>query len=245
VLQTIGKLSAFLSLVILSSITSPAEAIQDAAPATTAVPVQSVVLIGPSNSRISFVGTHVGDDPKPRLGGFKDFSGYAVVDPAAGKVTSMMFDIHVDSVWTQFDKLTGHLMNEDFFETAKFPAAKFMSTSITATADGGCSVTGDLTLHGSTKSVTFPAKYQMKDGGLLMNTKFMLDRSQFGMDKMLSGVEKMVQVELFIGQKTSPTAAAGGHGGDSKKKKGSGKKQSSTTPASELQHVSVKLPKME
>jgi len=78
-----------------------------------------------------------------------------------------------------------------------------------------------------------------------MNTKFMLDRSQFGMDKMLSGVEKMVQVELFIGQKTSPTAAAGGHGGDSKKKKGSGKKQSSTTPASELQHVSVKLPKME
>ena len=252
---TIAKLFSVIALFAVLLASTPADAFQDAAMATEPVPVQSVVLIGPLNSRISFVGTHVGDDPKPRLGGFKQFSGYAVVDPAAGTVTSMMLDIHVDSVWTQFDKLTGHLKNADFFDTAKFPTAQFVSTKIESGADGAFNITGNLTMHGVTKAVTFPAKYQVKDGALLMNTKFMLDRSQFGMDQMLSGVEKMVEVEVFVGQKTMASTAMPGHGGGKKKaggdkKKGSGAKgseskgQSSVAPQ-KLQHVAVKLPHME
>lgn len=214
-----------------------AQTTQTSETATSPVPVQSVVLLSPSNSRISFVGIHVGDDPKPRLGGFQQFQGYAVVNPTSGKVESLLIDINVDSVWTQFEKLTAHLKNADFFETNKFPAARFASTKIETGADGQCKITGNLTLHGQTKEVSFPAKYQMSPKGLLLNSKFQLDRSQFGMNQMLSGVDKLVEVEIFVGQKTNPTQAQPGNGSEKKK-------QSKSESKSQLREVSVRLPNM-
>ena len=70
-----------------------------------------------------------------------------------------------------------------------------------------------------------------------MATKFQLDRSQFGMDQMLSGVEKMVEVEIYVGQATKPSKEQPGHGGGKKE-------QSSVEPTLELQQVSIKLPNM-
>lgn len=151
---------------------------ENASQQTVPVPVESIVTLTPSNSRISFVGTHVGDDPKPRLGGFSKFYGQLNVDPAKNTVTSIAIDIKVDSVWTEFAKLTGHLKNADFFDVAKFPTSRFVSTEIKMGQDGNCTVTGDLTLHGQTSSITFPASYQFGNGGLLFASKFRLDRSQ-------------------------------------------------------------------
>lgn len=208
------------------------------APEVKPVPIQSAVLVSPTNSHISFVGIHVGDDPKPRLGGFAEFNGYAIVDSTSKSVESITLDINVDSVWTQFEKLTTHLKNADFFETDKFPSARFVTTEIKSAADGKCTITGNLTLHGQTKSITFPGKFQLDNGGLLLAAKFKLDRSQFGMDQMLSGVDKMVEVELFIGQATQASKAQPGHGGDSKKK------QSKKEDRQELRQVALKLPHM-
>ncbi len=209
---------------------------QEVQQATTPVPVQSVAMLAPSNSRISFVGIHVGDDPKPRLGGFSEFQGYAVVDPANNYIQSVVIDINVDSVWTQFEKLTGHLKNADFFDTEKFPAARFVSTEIKVAEDGKCTMTGNLTLHGASKSISFPANYRFENGGLLLAAKFQLDRSQFGMDQMLSGVDKLVEVEIFVGQETAPSKSEPGHGGK--------KKQSSVESSSDLQQVSINVPNM-
>ena len=212
---------------------------QDAISKQQKVPVRpaSVVLLSPTNSSISFVGIHVGDDPKPRLGGFKKFRGYVSLDKSAGEIKSLVVDIQVDSVWTEFNKLTTHLMNADFFEVSKFPHASFESTSIEKTGEGACMVKGNLTLHGTTKPFSFPAKYEMRNGGLLMSGQFKIDRSMFGMDQMLSGVDKMVSVEISIGQKTVTSGGSDGHGGDSKK-------QSSKASGKKLQKVSVKLPNM-
>ena len=211
---------------------------QTAKQATNPVPVHSVVFLAPTNSRISFVGIHVGDDPKPRLGGFTQFQGYAVAEPAKNSIESLVVDINVDSVWTQFEKLTGHIKNADFFDTEKFPAAQFVSTEIAVTEAGKCSITGNLTLHGVTKAFSFPASYRFENGGLLLGAKFQLDRSQFGMDQMLSGVDKLVEVEIVVGQATSPSQAEPGHGGGGKKK------QSSVEPENRLQQVSIELPNM-
>ncbi|QEG25026.1 YceI family protein [Mariniblastus fucicola] len=205
--------------------------------AATPVAVESVVLLSPENSNISFVGIHVGDDPKPRLGGFANFHGYVKVDPAAKSVTGMYVDIHIDSVWTEFAKLTGHLKNADFFEVEKFPTSSFISTKIEATEAGKCTVTGDLTLHGETKSISFPATYKFENGGLIFASEFELDRSMFGMDKMLSGVAPMVSLKFEVGTKTSPKAEQDGHGGGKKK-------QSNNATELKTQKVSLKLPNM-
>lgn len=57
------------------------------------------------------------------------------------------------------EKLEGHLKNEDFFDVANHPTGTFKITSVTplsGSTDANTSVTGDLTLKGITKSITFP-----------------------------------------------------------------------------------------
>ncbi len=232
---TIAKLTGlFLAIFCFSGLGNDVLA-QDAA---TPVAVESAVFLSPENSNISFVGIHVGDDPKPRLGGFAKFNGHVKVDSAKKSIIGVHLDIDIDSVWTEFAGLTKHLKNEDFFETDKYPTSQFVSTSVAMTGEGKCSITGELTLHGETNSITFPATYRFENGGLVLSSEFSLDRSMFGMKKMLSGVDKMVSMTFEVGKKTSPKAAQGGHGGDKKKK------QSKSKAKPKTQTVSLKLPNM-
>ena len=191
-----------LHVLLVGAILACTVSINQAQEAATPVPVESAVILSPANSHISFVGIHVGADPKPRLGGFAKFNGYVTVDMSSKSIKGINLDINVDSVWTEFPKLTSHLKNADFFETDKFPSSKFVSTGIVSNEAGQCSVTGDLTLHGETKSITFPAKFRFEGGGLIMSSKFKIDRSEFGMAKMLAGVDKLVSLKFEVGTKT-------------------------------------------
>ena len=202
---------------------------------TVAVPMSPVVVVSPSNSSISFIGIHVGNDPKPRLGGFNEFRGFVEVDPKTKKVSSVLLHIQVDSIWTEFSKLTTHLKNADFFETSKFPVATFQSTKITAQGDSKIEIAGNLTLHGETKPFRFFAQTGIDSSGMTLKGQFKLDRSMFGMNQMLSGVDKMVSVEFSVGQKTKGAdKVSDGHGGDSKKK----------TSVKKLKQVLIHVPNM-
>ena len=192
--------------------------------------VNGMAKIGPNNAKIEFIGTHVGDEPKPRLGGFKEFSGEIKLG-SDNSVQSLMLEIDINSVWTQFDKLTGHLKNADFFETEKYPKAKFVSTKIEANSQG-MKITGNLTLHGETKEISMPVKGKLDSSGVVMVSEFKLDRTMFGMDKMTSGVEPMVSMKFVIGQKTMTKAAAPGPGTQSNNTSGAGKANSINEPVS-------------
>lgn len=52
------------------------------------------------------------------------------------------------------EKLDAHLKNEDFFDVEKFPTLTFKSTSIRSSGGRDYEATGDMTIHGVTKSVT-------------------------------------------------------------------------------------------
>ena len=168
---------------------------------------------------IEFVGTHVGDDPKPRVGGFQKFNGQLELTNGNAGIKSMNLEIDVNSVWTEFSKLTAHLKNADFFETEKFSKASFKSTSIGENDKGDTLVTGDLMLHGQTREVTIPAKVKVTDRGLMVKCHFKLDRTMFGMNQMTSGVEKEVMLQMVVGQPTRARKAVAGPGTEKKKKK--------------------------
>lgn len=53
--------------------------------------------------------------------------------------------------------LIGHLKSDDFFSVDKFPTANFEITSVKNTTGTNYDVTGNLTIKGITKEVTFPA----------------------------------------------------------------------------------------
>lgn len=79
-------------------------------------------------------------------------------------------------------KLEGHLKSEDFFNVEKFPKATFEITSISESADGAVSVTGNLTIKDITKSVTFPAKvaYSADKKPVSATANFNINRQLWG-----------------------------------------------------------------
>ncbi len=54
-------------------------------------------------------------------------------------------------------KLVGHLKNDDFFSTAKFPTAKYVITSVESKGGDNYFVNGNLTIKGITNPISFPA----------------------------------------------------------------------------------------
>lgn len=53
-----------------------------------------------------------------------------------------------------------HLRSADFFEVEKFPKLAFQSTAVERTGDDQYAITGDLTIHGVTRPVTFAATFE-------------------------------------------------------------------------------------
>lgn len=77
-------------------------------------------------------------------------------------------------------KLVGHLKSDDFFATEKYPKASFVITKVKETGKNQSQVTGDLTIKGVTKQVSFPATVQVKGNDLVASGKILVDRTQFG-----------------------------------------------------------------
>jgi len=78
------------------------------------------------------------------------------------------------------DKLVGHLKSDDFFGVATFPTAVFNITSVGAT-DGKneYAVTGDLTIKGITKKITFPTTVTKEGGHMIAHANIKVDRTDF------------------------------------------------------------------
>jgi polyisoprenoid-binding protein YceI len=129
-------------------------------------------------SSVGFIGAKVTGDHK---GSFAKFSGTATVE--GDKLASMELVVEVGSMSTDDEKLTGHLLDTDFFEVAKWPQAKFTSLSITEkTGEGGATheIAGNLELKGQAKKITFPATIEVKDGSVSGKAAFSIDRTLWG-----------------------------------------------------------------
>jgi polyisoprenoid-binding protein YceI len=71
-------------------------------------------------------------------------------------------------------KFIGHITSGDFFEIEKFPTASFVITKV-----AGNQVTGNLTVKGITKSITFPAEIAVKGGKVTAKANITIDRTDF------------------------------------------------------------------
>ena len=92
-------------------------------------------------------------------GTFKDWDGsfsFDAKNPEASKIDVTLKTTSVDTNHAERDK---HIRTADFLDVAKFPEAKFVSTSVKSTGEGKADVTGDLTLHGVTKPVVIKATF--------------------------------------------------------------------------------------
>jgi len=87
-------------------------------------------------------------------GEFSGLTGTLKLDETDYTRSTVEASIPVVSVRTVDENLDAHLKNEDFFNVEKFPTMTFKSTIIRSLGDRDYEVTGDLTIHGVTRSAT-------------------------------------------------------------------------------------------
>lgn len=162
--------------------TASAAATKDTAPSD--LPKDSALLkFGPETSKLEFIGSKV---TGKHTGEFKSFLGTWALVPTKPEASKIKAEIDMDSVVTDTPKLTGHLKSPDFFDVAKHPKSTFELTEITSGAsseklnDATHTVTGNLTLHGVTKSIQFPAKIAVTPEAATLESEFFLNREDFG-----------------------------------------------------------------
>ena len=181
-----------------------AEQKKEPAPAPVAIESGQASLM-PPNTTIEFTGTHMGAEPNPRIGYFTKFKGQLTFDEESGAPRSGTIEIDTGSLVTPIDKLTNHLKSPDFFDVRQFPKATFKTTKIEPTPIASAptyKVTGDLTIRGVTKSITFPATVKVSDAGVVLESKFKLKRSDFGMNFGPDRVVDEVSMSVIVGKKT-------------------------------------------
>ena len=156
-------------------------------------PVHSTVLF-----RIKHVGTSW------TIGRFNAVSGTVVFDEEKPENSSVKVEIDASSVDTNYKQREDHLRSPDFFSVKEFPTIMFTSTKVAKSGDK-LSITGDLKLHGVTKSITFSAEKvgssDIKEmGGPRVGffAETSIKRSDFGMNKMLEGASDEVALTLAI-----------------------------------------------
>ena len=99
----------------------------------------------------------------------------------------------------QTGKLTGHLKSADFFDVKEYPNSLFELVSVEPnTGKYNSKVTGNLTMKGITKSITFAANINVSDNAVTIKSEdFSVDRTDWGLKYNVEGTEG-VPVDYLI-----------------------------------------------
>jgi polyisoprenoid-binding protein YceI len=110
--------------------------------------------IDKAHSEVSFQVRHLLTKVRGR---FSDFNGTIEFDVENPERSLVDVEIRAASIDTNERDRDAHLRSADFFDVEKIPVLTFRSTEIRRYSDQRFTVTGDLTIHGVTRSVSFEA----------------------------------------------------------------------------------------
>ncbi|TMP17820.1 YceI family protein [Pseudoalteromonas sp. S2893] len=88
-------------------------------------------------------------------GRFNRFDGSFSYDAKTQTGSNILVNIDTASLDSNHAERDKHLRGKDFLNVDKYPTATFKSTDVKFTDDDTATVTGDFTLHGVTKRITF------------------------------------------------------------------------------------------
>lgn len=158
--------------------------------------------IDPVHSFIQFRVSHLGIGYV--IGRFNTLEGAFTYDPDADEsAQKVSVTIDTSSVDTNYAERDKDLRSERFLDVEKHPQATFVSTGYTGDKDGG-TLTGDLTVNGTTKSITFPIRRIAEGddpwGGYRagFEGEYTLMRNDFGLTTNLGPKSWAVELEFFV-----------------------------------------------
>lgn len=159
-------------------------------------------VVDPDHSFIQFRTQHLGFSWL--AGRFNRFDGSMTYNPEAGAdAQGIRVTIDAASLDTNHAERDKHLRGSDFFDVERFPTVTFVSTGFAGDAGGG-TLTGDLTLLGITKSISFDVRLIGEGddpwGGYRAGFEgtYVLKRRDFGMAYNLGPAAEDVEIHLMI-----------------------------------------------
>jgi polyisoprenoid-binding protein YceI len=168
-----------------------------------AASANETLTIDQSHSAVIFNWSHRGfSNPVAR---FDRLAGKIVLNTADISKSSVTVSIPLESLHTAIEFLDRRLKGDEFFAAATYPEITFKSTAIAKGPMDTLSITGDLTMHGITKSVVLNArinKIQPRTPSEPARAGFdadtMLRRTDFGVDKYVPAVADDVYVHITL-----------------------------------------------
>lgn len=165
----------------------------------TAAPVS--YKIDAAHTTAQFIIGHLG--VSRTVGRFNELEGSYQIDADNPSANAVELTIQAASIDSNHKKRDDHLRSPDFLDVNQFPTLTFKSTGYEG-ADAKGLLTGDLTLHGVTKSVSFEVE-KVGEGedpwggyrsGYVATTT--INRSDFGVSYFIPGVTDATEITLFI-----------------------------------------------
>lgn len=138
------------------------------------------------------------------VGRFNDFAGNISVDKATGEISDASLTINVNSIDTGHEVRDGHLKGEIWLDATNHPEIVFEATSISYVGNIP-NITGNLTIHGTTKEVSFPFEVTgpgvdpTKKTTIGISGSIVIDRQDYG----IKFSRLMDNGKLFIGNEVS------------------------------------------
>jgi polyisoprenoid-binding protein YceI len=156
-----------------------------------------------SHAKVGFTISHFGISETE--GRFTKYDGVVLADKPDFSDAKVEFTVDVNSIDTDDAQRDTHLKSPDFFDVAKYPSIIFKSTSLKPLGKNKYKLTGDITLHGVTRSIELEAVYRGTVVDPYKNTKAGfritggLDRTQFG----LSWNGKLATGDMLVGNQVN------------------------------------------
>ncbi|PFG73728.1 YceI family protein [Tepidiforma thermophila] len=150
-----------------------------------ASPATSTWVIDPAHSSIEFAVKHMVITTV--RGTFSRFEADLDIDETDLARSRAAFRIDAASIDTRQPDRDNHLRSADFFDVANHPTITFSTTNIERTGAGTYRITGDLTIRGTTRPVTFdaevhgPAKNPFGKTVVALSVTGKINRKDFGL----------------------------------------------------------------
>jgi polyisoprenoid-binding protein YceI len=139
-----------------------------------------------------------------QLSRFDKTTGTIVLDKVA-KQGSANVTIDTTSINTGYALFNEHIQKEDFFDTAKFPIATFISSKFNFDADKIKSIDGVLTIKGISKNLTLTVNSFLcmphpmaKKEACGVNASTVIKRSDFNMSKHVPYVSDEIKIDIPV-----------------------------------------------
>jgi len=139
---------------------------------------------------VTFVIKNFGINTKGSLAGLKGSIKWDASNPAASQINAT---VDVNTLNTNIEMRDKELKEATYFNYEKYKTISFASTAVSAT-----SVTGNLTIKGVTKQITFPITVTPSGKGYLFEGTFTINRLDYGVGGGSMVLSDKVEVTLKV-----------------------------------------------